>query len=91
MSHALIETEDEKLRFLDSTLLYRDQHFEQAFVGVNWTFGSQVNIDAIAGFRAEVYAALDRISPYLKSIAEKELYFNKLAGYCIGFSKTILI
>ena len=85
MSHALIETEDEKLRFLDSTLLYRDQHFEQAFVGVNWTFGSQVNIDAIAGFRAEVYAALDRISPYLKSIAEKELYFNKLAGYCIGF------
>jgi len=85
MSHALIDTEDKKLCFLDSTLLYRHQHFEQAFVDVNWSFGSRVNIDTIVGCRAEVYAALDRISPYLKAIAEKELYFNKLAGYYIGF------
>jgi hypothetical protein len=85
MSHALMETEDEKLCFLDSTLLYRHQHFEQAFVGVNWSFGSRVNIDTVTVCRAEVYAALDRISPYLKPMSEKESYFNKLAGYCIGF------
>lgn len=85
MSHALIDTKDEDLFFLDSTLLYRYQHFEQAFDNVDWSFGSDINIDSIVDCRAEVYAALDRISPFLKSISEKELYFNKLSGYYIGF------
>jgi hypothetical protein len=85
MSHALIDAKNVELCFLDSTLLYRHQHLEQAFDNVGWTFGSHINIDSIVDCRAEIYAALDRISPYLKSTAEKELYFNKLSGYYIDF------
>jgi hypothetical protein len=85
MSHSLIDAKDVDLCFLDSTLLYRYQQFEHAFDNVSWSFGSRVNIDTIVDCRAEIYAALDRISPYLKSVADKELYFNKLSGYYIGF------
>lgn len=84
MSHALYE-EENSLSFVDATLLYRIDLMHHAFSKTEWTYGSSVTIDSLNGSRAEVYAALDRVSPNLKSSMQKEMYFNKLAGYMLGY------
>ena len=90
MSHAT-NSECGQLEFIDSTLLYTLSGIDHAFPQLNWTYGSSLTIEKLSSIRSDVYFAIDRISPNVKTMHYKEMYFNKLAGYFIGFLEKVFI
>jgi hypothetical protein len=86
MGHRKVSKQlNDGMHFIDGTLLYRIEDVDLAFSNETSGLNDPTNLYKLDSSRAEVYACMDRTSPFLKSSSYKDAYFNKLAGYLISF------